>query len=243
MPSDEFDESKLPFTQTAIFAALVNAAEENKPVPDLATVGDIGDILHRMRLRLRHAAAERGRLLRGRLRGLHRPPEASGDASPLDADDESSGAPLRRGAATAQDQSRTASARSRCSSSCSAPLCVRRSAGAACASLSSSFVRSPPSERTSTPSTRPPDQTGRPRHAFPADPRLDPGGAGRGCDHGGLFEPVVEVLSWAHTRGPLLRRCASAKNIKAMAAAVPHATSKAASTTLIATPTTFPRWA
>ena len=38
-----------------------------------------------------------------RLRGLHRPPEASGDASPLDADDESSGAPLRRGAATAQD--------------------------------------------------------------------------------------------------------------------------------------------
>ena len=52
---------------------------------------------------LRHAAAERGRLLRGRLRGLHRPPEASGDASPLDADDESSGAPLRRGAATAQD--------------------------------------------------------------------------------------------------------------------------------------------
>ena len=53
--------------------------------------------------RLRHAAAERGRLLRGRLRGLHRPPEASGDASPLDADDESSGAPLRRGAATAQD--------------------------------------------------------------------------------------------------------------------------------------------
>ena len=70
--------------------------------------------------------------------------------------------------------SRTASARSRCSSSCSAPLCVRRSAGAACASLSSSFVRSPPSEKTSTPSTRPPDQTGRPRHAFPADPRLDP---------------------------------------------------------------------
>src|SRR4051812_42930771 len=68
---------------------------------------------------------------------------------------------------------RTASARSRCSSSCSAPLCVRRSAGAACASLSSSFVRSPPSERTSTPSTRQPDQTGRPRHAFPADPRLD----------------------------------------------------------------------
>ena len=46
------------------------------------------------------------------------------------------------------------------------------------------------------------------------------------------------VLSWAHTRGLLLRRCASAKNIKAMAAAVPHATSKAASTTLIATPTT-----
>ena len=70
--------------------------------------------------------------------------------------------------------SRTASARSRCSSSCSARSCVRRSAGAACASLSSSFVRSPPSERTSTPSTRPPDQTGRPRHAFPADPRLDP---------------------------------------------------------------------
>ena len=80
--------------------------------------------------RLRHAAAERGRLLRGRLRGLHRPPEASGDASPLDADDDSSGAPLRRRAATAQDQSRTASARSRCSSSCSARSCVRPSAGA-----------------------------------------------------------------------------------------------------------------
>ena len=47
----------------------------------------------------------------------------------------------------------------------------------------------------------------------------------------------MEVLSWAHTRGLLLRRCASAKNIKAMAAAVPHAISKAASTTLIATPT------
>ena len=30
---DEFDESELPFTRTAIFAALVDAAEENKPVP------------------------------------------------------------------------------------------------------------------------------------------------------------------------------------------------------------------
>jgi hypothetical protein len=52
-----------------------------------------------------------------------------------------------------------------------------------------------------------------------------------------LSSSEVEVLSWAHTRGLLLRRCASAKNIKAMAAAVPHAISKAASTTLIATPT------
>jgi transposase-like protein len=34
----------------------------------------------------------------------------------------------------------------------------------------------------------------------------------------------------------LLRRRASAKNARAMAAIVPHATSKAASTTLIATP-------
>ena len=51
---DEFDESKLPFTRTAIFAALVNAAEENKPVPDRATVDDLAtlcDILHRRRLR------------------------------------------------------------------------------------------------------------------------------------------------------------------------------------------------
>src|SRR5215207_10098811 len=34
---------------------------------------------------------------------------------------------------------------------------------------------------------------------------------------GGLFERVaVEVLPWAHTPGLLLRRCASAKNVKAM---------------------------
>jgi hypothetical protein len=53
---DEFDESKLPFTRTAIFAALVNAAEENKPVRDLARIGDFAtlcDILHRRRLRRR----------------------------------------------------------------------------------------------------------------------------------------------------------------------------------------------
>ncbi len=106
--------------------------------------------------------------------------------------------------------SRTASARSRCSSSCSARSCVRRSAGAACASLSSSFVRSPPSERTSTPSTRPPDQTGRPRHAFPADPRLDPGHAapprreseGRGAASVAMFMnlirgPLVEGSGWS----------------------------------------------
>ena len=40
----------------------------------------------------------------------------------------------------------------------------------------------------------------------------------------------------AHTGGRLLRRRASAKDARAIAAIVPHATSKAASTTLIATP-------
>ena len=51
---DEFDESELPFTGTAILAALLNAAEENQLVADLATVGDLEtlcDILHRRRLR------------------------------------------------------------------------------------------------------------------------------------------------------------------------------------------------
>jgi hypothetical protein len=45
---DEFYESELPFTRTAILAALVNAAEENQPVADLAT---LCDMLHRRRLR------------------------------------------------------------------------------------------------------------------------------------------------------------------------------------------------
>src|SRR4051794_28542132 len=87
------------------------------------------------------------------------------------------GPPISSSASSARsgDGSRSSPTAS-ASSSCSARLCVRRSAGAACASPSSSFVRSPPSERTSTPSTRLPslDQTGRPRHAFPADRRLDP---------------------------------------------------------------------
>jgi hypothetical protein len=53
---DEFDESELPFTRTAILAALLNAAEENQPFNDPATVADLAslcDILHRRRLRRR----------------------------------------------------------------------------------------------------------------------------------------------------------------------------------------------
>ena len=51
---DEFDESKLPFTRTAIFAALVDAAEDEQRFSDRATVDDLAtvcDILHRRRLR------------------------------------------------------------------------------------------------------------------------------------------------------------------------------------------------
>ena len=52
---DEFDDSGLPFTRTAILAALLDAAAQmNQPFTDLATVGDLAtvcDILHRRRLR------------------------------------------------------------------------------------------------------------------------------------------------------------------------------------------------
>ena len=92
--------------------------------------------------RLRHAAAERGHLLQeGRLRGLHRPPEASGDASPLDADDKNL---LER--LFVEERRRlkiipNGFGEKPVLSSCSARLCVRPSAGAACASLSSSYRR------------------------------------------------------------------------------------------------------
>jgi len=53
---DEFDESKLPFTRTAILAALLDAAAQmNHPLADdLAMTGDLAtvcDMLHRRRLR------------------------------------------------------------------------------------------------------------------------------------------------------------------------------------------------
>ena len=54
---DEFDDSGLPFTRTAILAALLDAAAKmNQPFADLATVGDLAtvcDILHRRRPRRR----------------------------------------------------------------------------------------------------------------------------------------------------------------------------------------------
>ena len=50
---DEFDKSELPFTRTAILAALLDAAAQmNQPFADLATVGDLAtvcDMLHRRR--------------------------------------------------------------------------------------------------------------------------------------------------------------------------------------------------
>jgi hypothetical protein len=52
---DEFDKSELPFTRTAILAALLDAAAQMKqPFADHETVGDlatVGDMLHRRRLR------------------------------------------------------------------------------------------------------------------------------------------------------------------------------------------------
>ncbi len=54
---DEFDESELPFTRTAILAALLDAAAQmNQPFSDLATVRDLAtvcEILHHRRLRRR----------------------------------------------------------------------------------------------------------------------------------------------------------------------------------------------
>ena len=57
---DEFDKSELPFTRTAILAALLDAAAQmNHPfADDLALIGDLAtvcDMLHRRRLgRLAH---------------------------------------------------------------------------------------------------------------------------------------------------------------------------------------------
>ena len=70
----------------------------------------------------------------------------------------------------------------------------------------------------------------------------------RGIEQGSKSRPRYAIMGfscrvqrWRSFRGLIRaacsRRCASAKNIKAMAAAVPHAIGKAASTTLIATPT------
>ena len=54
---DEFDESELPFTRTAILAALLDAAAQmNQPFSDLATVRDLAtvcEILPHRRLRRR----------------------------------------------------------------------------------------------------------------------------------------------------------------------------------------------
>ena len=68
-----------------------------------------------------------------------------------------------------------ASARSQCSSSCSARSSEPRSAGAAFALPSSSSARSPPSERNSTTNIRPQSRRGQrhPRPVFPANPSLD----------------------------------------------------------------------
>ena len=69
----------------------------------------------------------------------------------------------------------TASARSRCSSSCSARSSEPRSAGAAYALPSSSSARSPPSERNSTTNIRfqPRHWQRQPSPEFPANPSLD----------------------------------------------------------------------
>ena len=71
--------------------------------------------------RLRDRAAQCGRLLHGRLRGLHRPPEGANRAPPGDPHDEPAGAPLRRGTQALEDSSPTRSAKNPSSSSCSAP--------------------------------------------------------------------------------------------------------------------------
>ena len=88
---------------------------------------------------IRHDAANRGHLLRRRLRGLHRPPAAPVTHRRSTRTTICSSACSSRSADVSRS-SRTASAKSRCSSSCSAHLSVPRSAGAACASPNSNLV-------------------------------------------------------------------------------------------------------
>ena len=60
---DEFDKSQLPFTRTAILAALLDAAALKQPFADLETVGDLAtvcDMLHRRRLLLFHQGSRNG---------------------------------------------------------------------------------------------------------------------------------------------------------------------------------------
>jgi hypothetical protein len=96
--------------------------------------------------------------------------------SALRQDDQPARTAVRRGAAKGSKSSPTASAKSRCSNSCSARSSALQSDGAACASPSSSCARSPPSERNSTRNMRTRSRRWQchPSPAFPANPPLDP---------------------------------------------------------------------
>jgi hypothetical protein len=94
-----------------------------------------------------------------------------------------------------------ASARSRCSNSCSARSFEPPNDGAASASPNSSSVRSPPSERNSIRNTRLRSRRrrGHPSPKFPANPALDPRHLAPGLrdpalDHGNLASAYLGRL-------------------------------------------------